>query len=138
MVTTAPAKQRTPPAEEFWQRYSPHHEFPLSSITSVTLHLFVIVLLLLGAWVAIRLGLQWENNKVGVDVINLGTPDGLPDRKGIGDGPPAEEVGDNPKPREPVELVKLPESNLDPIDLPKYKDSNGKRFIDPGAANTEL
>jgi hypothetical protein len=138
MVTTEPAKQRTPPAEEFWQRYSPHHEFPVSSITSVALHILVIVALLLGAWAAIRLGLLGDDNKLRVDAINLGKPNGVPDKKGIGEGPLGEEVGDNPQPRKTVDLGKLPESNLDPIDLPKGKDPNGKRLIDPGTVKSEL
>jgi hypothetical protein len=36
-----------PPEEQFWQRYSPHHEFPLSSATSIVLHALVIGLLIL-------------------------------------------------------------------------------------------
>jgi hypothetical protein len=138
MVTTEPAKQRTPPAEEFWQRYSPHHEFPVSSITSVALHILVIVTLLLGAWAALRLGLLGGDDKLGVDYINLGTLNGVPDRKGIGDGPLSEVVGDNPRPQQAVELGKLPESNLDPIDLRIDKNPNGKRLIDPGAVQSEL
>ena len=33
-----PAKGKAaliPPEEKFWQRYSPHHEFPLSTVTSI-------------------------------------------------------------------------------------------------------
>ncbi len=36
------------PDEEFWIRYSPHHEFPLSTVTSVALHALGFGLLLLG------------------------------------------------------------------------------------------
>jgi hypothetical protein len=143
MVTTEPAKQRTPPAEEFWQRYSPHHEFPVSSITSVALHILVIVTLLLGAWAAIRLGLGNKERGLPITITEIsdGTPDGVPQKKGVGAGPLDEEVGDNPTPQKevkPVELVKLPESNLDPIDFHKYKDNEGKRLIDPGAVNPVL
>ena len=28
--------------EPFWQRYSPHHEFPLSSATSIALHMLAL------------------------------------------------------------------------------------------------
>src|SRR5262249_25503504 len=56
----APADKNplVPPDETIWQRYSPHHEFPLSSVTSVTLHILVIVLLGLLGWIAIKLGLS--------------------------------------------------------------------------------
>jgi hypothetical protein len=40
-----------PPDEQFWQRYSPHHEFPLSSATSAVLHILGLGLLLLIAWI---------------------------------------------------------------------------------------
>jgi hypothetical protein len=39
-----------PPEEQFWKRYSPHHEFPLSSATSFVLHLLGLGLLLLIAF----------------------------------------------------------------------------------------
>src|SRR4051794_38081251 len=38
-----------PPAESFWQRYSPHHEFPLSSVGSLTLHAVLLGLLVLAS-----------------------------------------------------------------------------------------
>src|SRR5437763_15439979 len=40
-----------PPEEQFWQRYSPHHEFPLSTTTSVVLHALIFGLLVLLAYV---------------------------------------------------------------------------------------
>jgi hypothetical protein len=147
MLTTAPRTENvTPPTEEFWKRYSPHHEFPLSSITSVTVHVLVVVLLLLGAWVAVRMGLADENKKIPVTPIKIlengeGTANGILGKKGVGDGPLTEEVGDNPEPprsTKPIELMDLPESNLDPINLPNYKDKEGKRIIDPGAKNPVL
>jgi hypothetical protein len=36
-----------PPEEQFWQRYSPHHEFPLSTISSIAIHAFVLLMLFL-------------------------------------------------------------------------------------------
>src|SRR5689334_1487060 len=54
-----------PPEEQFWKRYSPHHEFPLSSATSVALHIIAIGLLLL---VAI---LFWTSKKDTSDVPEL-------------------------------------------------------------------
>src|SRR5262249_19170941 len=36
-----------PPDEKFWQRYSPHHEFPISSASSLFLHVLTLGLLAL-------------------------------------------------------------------------------------------
>jgi hypothetical protein len=77
----------TPPDEQFWVRYSPHHEFPLSTVTSVALHVLVIVLLLLGAWVAFKLGWMEDNRSVPVVAVVVeggGSPgDGLgPEKDG--------------------------------------------------------
>src|SRR5262245_10723392 len=55
MPTAAPTLPGplAPPEERFWRRYSPHHEFPLSSAVSIALHILALVLLgLLGWWVA--------------------------------------------------------------------------------------
>jgi hypothetical protein len=46
-------KQRpllVPPEEQFWKRYSPHNEFPLSNATSIALHVIAIGLILLIAY----------------------------------------------------------------------------------------
>jgi hypothetical protein len=50
MTATAPPASRptpVPPEEQFWKRYSPHHEFPLSGAGSVALHLLGLGALLL-------------------------------------------------------------------------------------------
>jgi hypothetical protein len=56
-TSTAPApsngaaKPLTPPDEQFWVRYSPHGEFPLSSVSSFALHILGFgLVLLLGYW----------------------------------------------------------------------------------------
>lgn len=51
MSTSAPQKPGSPPVplappdEQFWDKYSPHHEFPLSSVGSVALHIGGLALL---------------------------------------------------------------------------------------------
>jgi hypothetical protein len=82
-VRASIASERLPPEEQFWLRYSPHHEFPLSSATSVALHVLVLVFLGLAAWVAIRLGLGYENKPPSVSAVSLdagggGRKDGKP------------------------------------------------------------
>jgi hypothetical protein len=45
---TAPVRgSALPPEERFWQRYSPHHEFSLSSASSVAIHILALVMVLL-------------------------------------------------------------------------------------------
>jgi hypothetical protein len=39
-----PVPERTPDQDTFWTRYSPHHEFPLSSVASAAAHVLVGVL----------------------------------------------------------------------------------------------
>lgn len=48
-ATTA-AKSILPPDEKFWERYSPHHELPLASMTSFFMHGLVIGIMVLGAF----------------------------------------------------------------------------------------
>src|SRR3954467_6313078 len=76
-----------PPEEQFWVHYSPHHEFPLSTVTSFALHALVVGLLILVAWVAVKLGLNAENKPADVDAIAVvggggGAPDGAPGGQG--------------------------------------------------------
>jgi hypothetical protein len=49
-------KELVPPEERFWQRYSPHHEFPLSSAGSVVLHVLSIGALVVLGYVLSRAG----------------------------------------------------------------------------------
>lgn len=71
---------------KWWQRYSHHGEFPWSSVTSVALHLFILLLL---AAAAAPL-LQYDRTPPAVDVLVVGDePNAAP---GEGDGLP--EAGD--------------------------------------------
>ncbi len=45
----AERKQPAVPEDDFWRRYSPNHEFPLSSAASVVLHMFVVLMIALFA-----------------------------------------------------------------------------------------
>src|SRR5437016_5941351 len=78
------------PGEQFWQRYSAHHEFPLSTITSVAAHFMVVGLIVI---VAFYLA-PWREEKekpIGMDMISAGgggDPEGASDS--VGTGPAAE------------------------------------------------
>lgn len=84
--TPAVEEPQGPPEEQFWKRYSKHHELPLSSVTSIALHALIIgAIVALGVWGA-RLGFG-EGDKP-VDIAGLleeggggGSPDGSADAK---------------------------------------------------------
>jgi hypothetical protein len=90
------AKPKAPagpaPAEEpFWNRYSAHHEFPLSTATSIALHVLALVFLIVaGWWVASMI----EKSKLEVGTLEESTlAGGGGNRQGegnaAGDRPPA-------------------------------------------------
>jgi hypothetical protein len=84
-ATGANRNDLIPPDEKFWVRYSPHHEFPLSNVTSIALHILVFGLLLL---LVRQLGSK-EAYKVPVEAVRLGlsNPGGGGKRSGTGEGP---------------------------------------------------
>lgn len=41
---------QAPPDEQFWQRYSPHHEFSLSSAGSIAVHIGLFALFIVAMW----------------------------------------------------------------------------------------
>jgi hypothetical protein len=130
---------RLPPEERFWKHYSPHHEFPLSSVTSAALHVLAIVLLLLSAWVAWKLGFANLNQPPEVTAVALeeaGGGGGNP--KGLGPSPgqvPQEEGSQTTDPKPPVDDPKLKDLNVkdpDPLDLLKRTDDKEGRPVREG------
>jgi hypothetical protein len=75
-----------PPEEKFWQRHSPHHEFPLSSVTSVAIHVVVLILLFcLGKFL---LDMASDTRKpLGEVPVFVGDPGGGGRPLGAGAGP---------------------------------------------------
>ncbi|HEV3082037.1 MAG TPA: hypothetical protein VGY66_19810 [Gemmataceae bacterium] len=63
-----------PPEERFWKRYSPNHEFPLSSASSALMHLCALGILALGA----HSFANWAT-PVPIDAIEIGGGGGRPD-----------------------------------------------------------
>lgn len=142
-ATTAPPKpgpsgRLLPPDEQFWQRYSPHHEFPLSTVTSVALHILAIALLVIGGWLLFKLGWKDPAAPVPVDAVVIGGGGGDPKGSGSGPGdggggPPEENVSKDP-PREQLPDVPLKDVDprtFDPVDAPRVTDDNGTRLINP-------
>ncbi len=95
-----PAKsQMTPPDERFWQRYSPHAEFPLSSASSLALHLLLFGVLILLAWLG-TLFFNQGSRSLPVEAVRLDLGGGGGNPHGSGDGPnngqPVEASNDRP------------------------------------------
>jgi hypothetical protein len=95
-----PKPQLTPPDERFWQRYSPHAEFPLSSASSLAVHLLLFGVLILLAWLG-TLFFNQGNRSLPVESVRLDLGGGGGDPHGSGDGPntgqPKEASGDQPR-----------------------------------------
>src|SRR5262245_66353698 len=91
-ATEAPPKPATPapPEEQFWKRYSPHGEAPLSLTGSVALHLLTLgVMALFGVWLA-SLFIK-PSTSLPIEPVKFagggGDPRGKDVGKGVGGGP---------------------------------------------------
>jgi hypothetical protein len=111
-----------PPDERFWERYSRHHEAPLSGIGSLLLHTVV-----LGLIVLVTLGILGFRNdrRLAIEPVAIeGNPFG-DNRPFGGDGTPrsgggSEDVG--------------PDSATNPGSAPQVPEETPPRDIDPGEA----
>src|ERR1700676_683811 len=70
-------KSNLPPEERFWKRYSPHHEFSLSGVTSFAVHGLVAALILLLGFFASRL--LTEKQLPLESIVVAGSPNGEAD-----------------------------------------------------------
>jgi hypothetical protein len=140
MTAQAPdAPRRQLPEEQFWVRYSPHHEFPLSSVTSAALHILVLVFLALVAWVAIKLGFGDESRPptvtpVAIDAGGGGSKVGVEEARGKGGVPLDDAVANPPDPTKPVadgELKDLSNQvgSVDRPKLPEMKNDARQRLV---------
>jgi hypothetical protein len=142
MSQTAPPSDKTdkpaasplvPPDERFWQRYSPHAEFPLSSAGSFVVHILIFGLLLLASF----LGPRWFRpyRQVPIEAVQLSGGGG--NRLGVGDasntGEPRE-AGNQPEniPQEtaaPQDVQPPPKIDVNP-DTPSKPnfDDNSRRI----------
>jgi hypothetical protein len=105
-------KSLLPPEEQFWQRYSANHEFPLSSLGSLTIYLFIGALIVAG----IRMHLF----DAGHEQPDLGfaMPDFDPPGGGGGDPSGAQGgIGDSPDKIETTKVADVKDAKT--LDLPK-------------------
>lgn len=90
------------PEEKFWKHYSPHHEFSLSTVTSVGVHVLVVVLLvLLARWMISAAEARDRQPEIivssGIDLAGPG--DSAPGKLGDADKPKEETIGSEVKPQ---------------------------------------
>jgi len=105
----APPGPIAPPDDEFWEKYSPHYEFPLSSIGSIAMHVAGVAIFLLLLWLLSRMSITDTKPvpMIGLSVYGDGS-------EGEGQG---SEGGQAPKedvnPSEPMDPSRpIPEADL--------------------------
>jgi hypothetical protein len=134
-----------PPDERFWKRYSPHHEFPWSTVLGVTAHLLAFGLVLGYLWVQKKQTEGAEPLKVGAVVIAGGGGD--PNGEGNGPGKPsrAEDTGENPNtklefkpPPGPISKEMLKSARVDPLESLEFKGEDGRLLDDAPEATKRL
>ncbi|HZV08049.1 MAG TPA: hypothetical protein VE999_23400 [Gemmataceae bacterium] len=127
--------QLVPPDEKFWQHYSPHGEFPLSSAGSLVVHLLIFGLLGLMAWLGVAL-FSHSSRSLPVEAVRLDLGGGGGNPRGEGDGPNTgampQEAGDAKNenatesvPTDPVTPPKL-DVNPTPQVQPKFENDPGR------------
>jgi hypothetical protein len=138
-VTTASGKKQTLPDEQFWQRYSPHYEAPLSGVGSFTIHVLVIGV------IGLLCILPFFNKDFGQTMDDVafdpnfaggggGDPNGVGDNPGDGAGGSSDEQPP-PDPTKKYGEERVPTPNL-PIQtgpsqlFPDLKDQDISRLID--------
>src|SRR6516164_5882712 len=128
-----------PEDERFWRRYSPHHEFPLSSAASIAVHILSIALLILGGILAAKWGFGDSDKPIPLSIMDEpgggGDPAGQPEATGgAGAIQPKDAATNDVKPDTVAQSTTIPKEELntptaDPLSLPKIEDP-GIRWID--------
>ncbi len=145
--TANPIRMPVPPEEKFWKRYSPHHEAPLSGVSSVATHVVLILMILMIGFVASKLKDEDENRSLPVDVARVqlsgggGSPGGVGNRPGGPDAPREEEnpgTAEKPSDQKPPseEPPKLSVAKQEGIKNEFNNDPHITRILKEGAPRT--
>src|SRR5437870_1088365 len=96
--TANPLRLPVPPEEKFWKRYSPHHEAPLSGVSSMASHIVLILMILMIGWVASKVKDEAANRSLPVDVVRVNSPGGGGSPPGIGNRPGGPDAAEKENP----------------------------------------
>lgn len=101
----AAAGPLAPPDEQFWEKYSPHYEFPLSSVGSVLMNVGALAVFLIALWLMAR-STTSDKTPIPISALNVtGGEDATgPGKLGSGGGDPKENV-EIPLPTDPSQPV---------------------------------
>jgi len=123
-----------PPAEQFWEKYSPHYEFPLSSVGSVAMHIAALVFFLGAMWLLARLTIS-DKTPVPMYAMSVHGDGDAAEGKGSGGGAPEEDVTPFDRPQDPKRPV--PDKNIDPVVKDELKEFFPKVPSDADAPRVE-
>ena len=140
-----PAPPMAPPDEEFWEKYSPHFEFPLSSIGSIALHVAGLMIFLGALYMLSKMTLTDTGPVPMREMMLASDGDGSGDGSaGSGGGTPKEDTTPFERPMDPVRNI--PENVIEDVrteikdfvpnipqdaDAPKVEDlPNFKKFAE--------
>ncbi|MFL5244207.1 MAG: hypothetical protein ACJ8FY_19050 [Gemmataceae bacterium] len=129
------------PEEQFWQRYSANHEFPLSTVTSVATHFLIggLVIIIAFYWSQVR---DERDKPLAMDTISAGgggDPLGAEDSSGTGPSGESADVPpvDTSKNQAKVDIPPLPEEKRQPDDIPIQTSVNFDDYIKTNKAAKE-
>jgi hypothetical protein len=108
-----------PPEEQFWEKFSPHYEFPLSSVGSVAMHIGALLVFLGALWLLARMTTS-DRPSVKMSVVSVMGDGDAAEGSGSGGGSPQENVNPFEVPTNPNR--KIPDKDLDPITKDNLKD----------------
>src|SRR5436309_1884904 len=131
-----------PPDQRFWKRYSPHHEFPLSAVSSLVLHVlgFFLIALVIGGFL---FSIRPDDRPPEVGAIEIAGGGGNPLGVEGGKGKLPEEAATQRSEQQaklptisPVESLKNATPEPKPLNL--VKEDEGDRTIESGALTEAL
>jgi hypothetical protein len=81
----APPGPLAPPDEQFWEKYSPHYEFPLSGVGSVLLNIGTLAVFLIALWFLARSSAT-DKTALPISSLEVSFADNTPGPAGQGHG----------------------------------------------------